>query len=190
MTLRATDIPVIPAKDELSGAVIDQVQQWVLNASQQKSSPAADRLSGLLQDPNGLDFAVGFVDGVIRPESLRVAAKNLYRLRKITHKFLPWILRFLLSVGANLARPFPWIVIPIARKVLRSFVAHLVIDATPSKLSRSISRLRAQGSTLNINLLGEAVLGKKEADRRLQKVSQVLSRPDVDYVSVKVSAIV
>ncbi|MDG2479003.1 MAG: bifunctional proline dehydrogenase/L-glutamate gamma-semialdehyde dehydrogenase, partial [Aquiluna sp.] len=99
-------------------------------------------------------------------------------------------LRFLLSVGANLARPFPWIVIPIARKVLRSFVAHLVIDATPSKLSRSISRLRAQGSTLNINLLGEAVLGKKEADRRLQKVSQVLSRPDVDYVSVKVSAIV
>ena len=190
MTLRATDIPVIPAKDELSGAVIDQVQQWVLNASQQKSSPAADRLSGLLQDPNGLDFAVGFVDGVIRPESLRVAAKNLYRLRKITPKFLPWILRFLLSVGANLARPFPWVVIPIARKVLRSFVAHLVIDATPSKLSRSISRLRAQGSTLNINLLGEAVLGKKEADRRLQKVSQVLSRPDVDYVSVKVSAIV
>jgi RHH-type proline utilization regulon transcriptional repressor/proline dehydrogenase/delta 1-pyrroline-5-carboxylate dehydrogenase len=43
---------------------------------------------------------------------------------------------------------------------------------------------------LNVNLLGEAVLGNKEADRRLQKVKDVLSRPDVDYVSVKVSAIV
>lgn len=190
MALRSNEIPNIPAKSELSAAVIEQVQHWVLAASQVKSSPAADRLSGLLQDPNGLDFAVGFVDGVIRPESLRVAARNLHRLRKITPKFLPWILRALLGIGATLARPFPWIVIPIARKVLRSFVAHLVIDATPSKLSKSISKLRSEGSTLNINLLGEAVLGNKEADRRLQKVSQVLSRPDVDYVSVKVSAIV
>ena len=190
MTLSTTQIPIVPAKDELSAAVIEQVQHWVLDASQQKNSQAADRLSGLLQDANGLDFAVGFVDGVIRPESLKVAAKNLYRLRKITPKFLPWILRAMVSLGANLARPFPWIVIPIARKVLRSFVAHLVIDATPTKLSRSISRLSKQGSTLNVNLLGEAVLGDKEADRRLQKVKDVLSRPDVSYVSVKVSAIV
>ena len=190
MTLSTTQIPIVPAKDELSSAVVEQVQHWVLDASQQKNSQAANRLSGLLQDSNGLDFAVGFVDGVIRPESLKVAAKNLYRLRKITTKFLPWILRAMVSLGANLARPFPWIVIPIARKVLRSFVAHLVIDATPTKLSRSISRLSKQGSTLNVNLLGEAVLGNKEADRRLQKVKDVLSRPDVDYVSVKVSAIV
>ena len=190
MTLSTTQIPIVPAKDELSSAVVEQVQHWVLDASQQKNSQAANRLSGLLQDSNGLDFAVGFVDGVIRPESLKVAAKNLYRLRKITPKFLPWILRAMVSLGANLARPFPWIVIPIARKVLRSFVAHLVIDATSTKLSRSISRLSKQGSTLNVNLLGEAVLGNKEADRRLQKVKDVLSRPDVDYVSVKVSAIV
>ena len=190
MTLSTTQIPIIPAKDELSSAVVEQVQHWVLDASQQKNSQAANRLSGLLQDSNGLDFAVGFVDGVIRPESLRVAAKNLYRLRKITPKFLPWILRAMVSLGANLARPFPWIVIPIARKVLRSFVAHLVIDATPTKLSKSISRLSKQGSNLNVNLLGEAVLGDKEADRRLQKVKDVLSRPDVNYVSVKVSAIV
>jgi len=190
MTLSTTQIPIVPAKDELSAAVIEQVQHWVLTASQQKNSQAANRLSGLLQDPNGLDFTVGFIDGVIRPESIRVAAKNLHRLRKITPKFLPWILRVQVSIGANLARPFPWIVIPIARKVLRSFVDHLVIDATPTKLSRSISRLSKQGSTLNINLLGEAVLGNKEADRRLQKVKDVLSRPDVEYVSVKVSAIV
>jgi len=190
MTLSTTQIPVVPAKDELMAAVTEQVQHWVLTASQQKNSQAANRLSGLLQDPNGLDFTVGFVDGVIRPESLKVAAKNLYRLRKITPKFLPWILRALVSIGANLARPFPWIVIPIARKVLRSFVAHLVIDATPAKLGRSISRISKQGSILNLNLLGEAVLGNKEADRRLQKVKDVLSRPDVEYASVKVSAIV
>ena len=188
MALSTTHIPSLSTKDELARAVIDQVEQWVLASSQMKSSAAAKRLSGLLQDPSGLDFAVGFVDGVIRPEDLNVAAKNLYQLRKITPRFLPLPLRMLLSLGANLAPLFPWIVIPIARKVLRSFVAHLVIDASSSRLTKSLKKLKQGGTRLNINLLGEAVLGRKEADRRLGKVKELLERSDVDYVSVKVSA--
>lgn len=188
MALRTTHIPSLSSKDELAKAVVEQVQQWVLASSQLRSSASAKRLSGLLQDPTGLEFAVGFVDGVIRPEDKKVAAKNLFQLRKITPRFLPLPLRLLLSLGANLAPMFPWLVIPIARRVLRSFVSHLVIDASDNKLGRALSRLSRSGTKLNINLLGEAVLGRGEADRRLGKVQQILSRPDVDYVSVKVSA--
>lgn len=188
MALSTTHIPSLSTKDELSKAAVEQVQQWVLSSSQLRSSASAKRLSGLLQDPNGLAFAVGFVDGVIRPEDKKIAAKNLFLLRKITPKFLPLPLRLLLSLGANLAPLFPWIVIPIARKVLRTFVSHLVIDASDAKLRKTLSKLAKSGTRLNINLLGEAVLGRQEADRRLQKVKQILSRPDVDYVSVKVSA--
>lgn len=188
MALSTTHIPSLAAKDEISKAVVEQVQQWVLSSSQQRGSRSAKRLSGLLQDPTGLEFAVGFVDGVIRPEDKNVAAKNLYALRKITPKFLPLPLRMLLSLGANLAPLFAWIVIPIARNVLRSFVGHLVIDASDRKLKKTLAHLAKNGTRLNINLLGEAVLGRREADRRLEKVKQILSRPDVDYVSVKVSA--
>jgi RHH-type proline utilization regulon transcriptional repressor/proline dehydrogenase/delta 1-pyrroline-5-carboxylate dehydrogenase len=188
MALSTTHIPSLAAKDEIAKAVVEQVQQWVLSSSQLRSSASAKRLSGLLQDPNGLAFAVGFVDGVIRPEDKNVAAKNLYALRKLTPKFLPLPLRMLLSLGANLAPLFAWLVIPIARRVLRSFVSHLVIDASTGKLARTLARLSKNGTRLNINLLGEAVLGREEADRRLEKVKQILSRDDVDYVSVKVSA--
>ena len=38
MTLSTTQIPIVPAKDELSSAVVEQVQHWVLDASQQKNS--------------------------------------------------------------------------------------------------------------------------------------------------------
>ncbi len=151
MALSTTHIPSLSDKDQLAKAVIDQVEQWVLTSSQMKSSSAAKRLSGLLQDPMGLDFAVGFVDGVIRPEDLNVAAKNLYQLRKLTPKFLPFPLRALLGLGANLAPLFPWIVIPIARKVLRAFVAHLVIDASSSKLTKTLRKLKLGGTRLNIN---------------------------------------
>ena len=188
MALSTTHIPSLADKQEIAKAAVALVEQWVLSSSQLKSSAAAKRLSGLLQDPNGLEFAVGFVDGVIRPEDINVAAKNLYQLRKITPKFLPLPLRALLSLGANLAPLFPWIVIPVARKVLRSFVSHLVIDASSRRLGKSLKKLRSNGTVLNINLLGEAVLGRQEADRRLEKVQQLLARPDVDYVSVKVSA--
>src|SRR5690606_38253100 len=47
----------------------------------------------------------------------------------------------------------------------------------------------AQGRRLNLNLLGEAVLGEREADARLAGIHELIRRPDVDYVSVKVSAI-
>src|SRR5689334_19285497 len=87
------------------------------------------------------------------------------------------------------ARLLPWPIVPIARAVLRRMVAHLVIDATPKRLDRSLARLRQEEVRLNINLLGEAVLGEREAARRLTGTRELLARPDVDYVSVKVSSV-
>ncbi|MEL0290990.1 MAG: bifunctional proline dehydrogenase/L-glutamate gamma-semialdehyde dehydrogenase [Aquiluna sp.] len=189
MALKTTQIPTISGKPELVEASITLVDKWVSEAAQLKENKSSQRLSGLLKDPNGLDFAVGFIDGVIRPEDIRVAATNLYQLRTLTPRFLPWPLRALLGLGANLAPLLPWPVIPIARSVLRSFVSHLVIDASQSKFRRATRKLGLD-ATLNVNLLGEAVLGHAEADKRLSHVAEILSRPETEYVSVKVSAIV
>ena len=189
MALKTTQIPTISGRDELVDASLELVQKWVTDASKLRENKSSKRLSGLLKDPNGLDFAVGFIDGVIRPEDIRVAATNLYQLRTLTPRFLPWPLRALLGLGANLAPLFPWPVIPIARTVLRSFVSHLVIDASRSKFRRATKKLGLD-ATLNVNLLGEAVLGHAEADKRLSHVAEILSRPETEYVSVKVSAIV
>jgi RHH-type transcriptional regulator, proline utilization regulon repressor / proline dehydrogenase / delta 1-pyrroline-5-carboxylate dehydrogenase len=190
MSLNTTQIPSLAGREELVESTIEQVKLWVDESSKLKTSASAARLSGLLQDPNGLEFAVGFVDGVIRPEDLSVAAKNLYSLKSVIPKFLPLGLRVLIRLGANFAPLLPWLVIPIARKVLKSMVSHLVIDASLSKLGRSIRRIRKGGARLNINLLGEAVLGEQEAKARLRKTAEILARKDVDYVSIKVSATV
>ena len=42
---------------------------------------------------------------------------------------------------------------------------------------------------LNVNVLGEAILGEEDAERRLQATLTFVTRPDVDYVSVKISSI-
>jgi RHH-type proline utilization regulon transcriptional repressor/proline dehydrogenase/delta 1-pyrroline-5-carboxylate dehydrogenase len=188
MKMSGQQIPAIENRAELMAETVALVRQWMSDAESAPASAASERLSGLLQDENGLEFAVGFIDGVIRPEDKMVAGVNLFRLRNLIPSFLPLPLRLLLLVGCYFAPVLPWIVIPIARLVLRIFVSHLVVDATPDKLTKTLAELKASGVALNVNLLGEAVLGRQEADRRLQKTMDLLSRDDVDYVSIKVSS--
>lgn len=165
------------------------VRSWLAQSADAPRDPSAERLAGVLKDPRGLEFTLGFVDRVMRPEDLRVAAKNLEQLSHRIPRFLPWFLRAAIFLGGGLALVFPRIVIPISRWVLRRMVAHLVVDATPKALDKSLAKLRAQGTRLNINLLGEAVLGQREADRRLAGTRELLARDDVDYVSIKVSSV-
>ncbi|GGC57686.1 bifunctional proline dehydrogenase/L-glutamate gamma-semialdehyde dehydrogenase [Hoyosella rhizosphaerae] len=173
---------------ELTDEAVQLVRRWLTEGSKFPVDKSAEQLAGVLNDPNGLDFTVGFVDGVVRPEDLRVAATNLKALAPITPGFLPWYMKFAIQLGGILAVVAPHLVIPIARKVLRHMVGHLIIDATDAKLGKSITKIKTDGVRLNINLLGEAILGEREAARRLDGTRKLLTRDDVDYVSIKVSS--
>ncbi|MCO5954255.1 proline dehydrogenase family protein [Microbacterium yannicii] len=177
------------ADQRLAAEAVALAQRWVAESAEAEVDPAAERLAGVLKDPNGLPFTIGFVDGVMRPESLSAAASHLHRVAPLVPGFLPWHLRGAVRVGGAVAPVLPSPVVPIARRVLRGMVGHLVVDARPDKLGPAIAALRESGARLNLNLLGEAVLGEKEALRRLEGIHELIRRPDVDYVSVKVSAI-
>jgi RHH-type proline utilization regulon transcriptional repressor/proline dehydrogenase/delta 1-pyrroline-5-carboxylate dehydrogenase len=174
-------------RQALADKAIETVQRWLAESAEIEVDPAGARLAGVLKDPLGLEFTLGFVDRVVRPEDLRVAAKNLEGLAKHIPAFLPWYLRAAVAVGAGFATLFAWPIVPIARWVFRRMVGHLIIDARPERLDKAVAELRTPGVRLNINLLGEAVLGDAEADRRLQGTLDLLGRDDVDYVSIKVS---
>lgn len=177
------------AQGDLGAEVVALVQKWLAESASIPADVSAERLAGVLKDPKGLDFTVGFVDGVMRPEDVMVAGYNLQRVAKMTPSFLPAYMRGAIWLGGVFGPVLPWVVIPAARKVLRQMVGHLVVDATPEKLGPAIAHLRESGNRLNINLLGEAVLGEKEALRRLEGTRRLLERDDVDYVSIKVSSI-
>ena len=185
----ADPTPSAPASDTLADRAIELARGWVAESAAADVDPAAERLAGVLQDANGLPFTLGFVDGVMRPESLGAAASQLHRLAPIVPDFLPWYLRSAVRIGGGVAPVLPAPVVPLARRVLREMVGHLVVDARPAKLGPAIAKIRESGARLNLNLLGEAVLGEAEAKRRLDGIHDLIRRPDVDYVSVKVSAI-
>ncbi|GAA1776088.1 bifunctional proline dehydrogenase/L-glutamate gamma-semialdehyde dehydrogenase [Leucobacter iarius] len=184
-----TGSPTVRPQD-LADDAIALVQRWLREAAEIPADASAARLAGVLRDPNGLDFTVGFVDGVVRPEDLGAAAKKLNELTPLTPKFLPAALRGAIGLGGAFAKPLPGVVVPIARRVLREMVSHLIIDASDAKLGPAIAKIKRDGVKLNINLLGEAILGQHEAERRLEGTHKLLARDDVDYVSIKVSSTV
>ncbi|MBI9115963.1 proline dehydrogenase family protein [Sanguibacter suaedae] len=183
-----------PPADMLTDSAVELAQHWMAATAGGGSGAerrAADRLGQLVSDPAGLELAVAFVDRVARPDDVHVAARELGRLADVagSASFLGPADRALLVLGARLAPLMPHVVVPAARTRLRQLVGHLVADAGPG-LGRHLARTRADGFRLNVNLLGEAVLGEREAVSRTERVLDLVRRPDVDYVSVKTSAVV
>ena len=174
----------------LADKAIAQVRTWLEEARHEKTDAAGRNLAGVLSDPKGLDFATGFVDGVVRPEDLRVAARNFRAVARDVPAFLPAYLRALIRLGGSVATIAPAIVVPIARRVLRQMVRHLIVDASDRRLGPALARIGGPGTRLNVNLLGEAILGQREADRRVAGTIRLIERPDVDYISIKVSSTV
>ena len=73
--------PAGPAPDSVDPGLVDAsvalVRQWLRDAADVPVDASGAQLAGVLKDPNGLDFTVGFVDGVVRPEDTKVAAAAL-----------------------------------------------------------------------------------------------------------------
>ena len=173
----------------LGERAIIRARRWADESAFEPTPRSAKLLSRILADPDGLTFTTRFVDDVVRPADLDVASVAMKRLSAGRKNFLPPALAAAMGLGSTASLLAPRTVTATARRVFREIVGDLVVDATDKGLGPALARLRKGGHRLNVNLLGEAVLGEKEAAHRLAEVSRLVTREDVDYVSIKVSAV-
>jgi RHH-type proline utilization regulon transcriptional repressor/proline dehydrogenase/delta 1-pyrroline-5-carboxylate dehydrogenase len=179
--------------EPLAEAAVRRARTWI--AATRDGGTRAERrstgqLAALVHGRDGVEFTLRFVDRVARPEDDGVAAAEFAALAAGgAPPFLGAGDRALMRLGARTARLAPHLVMPLARRRMRSLVGHLVQDAGGPRLRRALARAAAEGVRLNLNLLGEAVLGEDEAARRLRRTLDLLRMPEVDHVSVKASSV-
>ena len=93
--------------------------------------------------------------------------------------------------AAAIGRRIPTMVMPLVRRRIRSETRGIVLSADDPAFARHLARRASDGFDLNVNLLGEAILGRRRgrppAGDRARDARLV---DDVDYVSVKISALV
>ncbi|MGW8483056.1 proline dehydrogenase family protein [Microbacterium sp. NPDC055903] len=179
-----------PPPNPLAERAIELVRRWVAEAAIVDPDPAQARLSELLRADDGLAFAKGLVDGVLRPESLTASAAALQRIAPLAPGMLPWHLRGAVRLGGGIAPALPTPAVPIARRVARELIGHLVADPRPGRLGPEIARIRESGGTVGVRLLGHRVLGDAGGEQMRRRILELIERDDVEHVSLAISALV
>jgi RHH-type transcriptional regulator, proline utilization regulon repressor / proline dehydrogenase / delta 1-pyrroline-5-carboxylate dehydrogenase len=151
----------------------------------------ARRLTHLFDDDESMAFSLALTDQVARISDPARAARRLRDLvaERGAPSFLGPLDRAATRAGAAVGRLLPGVVIRGVRWRLRHESADVVHPAEDRRFTRYVSRRQKEGVRLNVNLLGEAILGDDEARARLDDVMARVDRPDVDYISVKVSSV-
>lgn len=156
-----------------------------------KERAGSAKLGRLMEDPVGKAFTFAMVDEVFRSHRPEIVASRWRRLLDEfgVPSYLTALERLLMRVGAVGSRILPAFTMRAVEAQMRRESARVILPAEPEPLHRYLSDRRGDGFRLNLNHLGEAVLGEAEASRRLEAVLGLLADPAVDYVSVKISAI-
>ena len=185
--------PEVRAEALAASLLADAAARWS-RAEARRSA----RLARLLADPAGRSTILAMTDEVLRIRDAHRAAGVLAGLtRRGRYPSADWraapylqpLDRLALVAGGRLARAVPWLVVPAVRRRVQGEMSGVILPAQPDQLARHVAARRRLGIRLNVNVLGEAVLGEDEAERRLEAVLEMLRRPAVDYVSVKISSI-
>ena len=149
------------------------------------------QLDRMMNDPNGKAFTTGLTDQCFRSHSAtRVADQMIYLLSKfgIPH-FLPYSKQLELLGFKLLGKSLCSVLVPLAKRMLRRETTRVILPGENRKLAKHMSQRRKEGVRINLNHLGETILGEGEAEKRLQIYLNDLAKPEVEYISVKISTI-
>ena len=97
--------------------------------------------------------------------------------------------RFLIFLFRHAGVLVPQISIPLFVNHIRSDTKTIVLPGEDKVLNKHLLRRKRENIRVNINLIGEVVLGENEARERMDKYLTALENPNIDYLSVKISTI-
>ncbi|WP_270988402.1 proline dehydrogenase family protein [Campylobacter upsaliensis] len=98
--------------------------------------------------------------------------------------------KFLLFSFLNFGKLSPNLSVPFFVSHLRNDTKAMVLDANESFLAPHIAKRKSENNiTLNVNLIGEEVLGEAESKYRMQKYEEALKSSYITYISIKITTI-
>lgn len=148
------------------------------------------RFTRLFKDPKAISVTVSLTDEVMRITSAKDSVRILRKAAKdSTVAGFGLFNTFGLKLIASISKVLPKPVLFAVHTQVKLLSKGIILPAESKKLSRQIKKRAKKGIRLNINVLGEAVLGEDEANERFERVMQMMQRPEVDYVSVKLSSV-
>lgn len=172
---------------ELAGCMIQEARRCQTSQEHHQQTQLAEMLS----DPKGRIFTMRMADQCFRSKNgSRVVDQMNFLLKKFgVPKFLGWFKQLQMvafKMGGGL---IPSVSAKMAKLMLRKETETVIIPGEWSKLKKHMKHRYKDGVRLNLNHLGEAILGEEEANKRLETYIEDLKKPEIEYVSIKISTI-
>ena len=83
----------------------------------------------------------------------------------------------------------PGVAVPLVKEKMRKETANVILPAEHDKLAGHLRERSQEGLRMNVNFLGEAILGERESIRRLDRYLAALQMPEIECVSIKISTL-
>ncbi len=157
-------------------------------AAERKQQRELDRM---IRIPHDKATMIQMTDQTFRSNRPKRAVDQLTHIldaQGVPRYFNPFdkaLIRGFQSFGSYL----PGVAVPLIKEKMRAETANVILPAEEEHLNEHLANRRKSGLRMNVNLLGEAMLGEGEAERRLQCYFAALQNPEVESISVKVSTI-
>ncbi len=150
------------------------------------------RMGPILEHPQAKIFLIRMMDTSFRSSNPNRISGYIYQLLENNKKsFLIFntFEKFLIFLFQRLGRFVPHISIPLLLQQIKSVTSPILFYVGAKEFSKQARKRSVQEIGLNVNLIGEALIGEKEAAERIQSYIDLLHQKDVDYISIKISTI-
>ncbi len=150
-----------------------------------------DQMNRLMNHPIDKVVLTKMIDQSFRPhDRSRVADQvNAILTSYGIPDFFPKVDRLLIQMFLGVGRYFPAFTVPKMISRMRDSSSRAIIPGEEDALLAHLLKRKKQGVRMNINHLGEALLGEKEARRRLDTYIEDMKNSEIEYISVKISTI-
>ena len=182
-----------PQIDRLAIAAVETARTLIAESApnlKRYDRASRKRFTRLFKDPKAISVTVSLTDEVMRISSAKDSVRILRNAAKdASIAGFGLINTFGLKLIALVSRVLPRPVLFAVHTQVKLLSKGIILPAESKQLARQIKKRGKKGIRLNINVLGEAVLGEAEANERFERVVQMMQRSEVDYVSVKLSSV-
>lgn len=166
------------------------VKESIRNQTESEKQQQA-QLARMMEDSRGKLFTSSLTDQCFRSSNpSRTADQILYLIKTLgIPKFLTPSKRFGLRLFNWFGAWFPKFFVGMTKHMLREETSNLILPGEEEPLVKHLTKRRKEGVRINLNHLGEAILGEKEANFRLETYLRDLKNPSIEYISIKISSI-
>ena len=148
-------------------------------------------LDRMMQNPGDKVTLMQMTDQAFRSERPRRAVDQLVHILDVQGipRFFTPVDRMLLKGFQSFGSYLPGVSVPLVKEKMQEETANVILPAEEELLTQHLSDRRDEGVRMNVNYLGEALLGEDDARGRLKKYLQALQLPEIEVMSVKISTI-